>query len=121
MVKYIISFALMILCYSITGQVNTSQNGTQYIAQFTYQENLSSQQIADIEQNLQQNSNIRMARVDRITNGVFILTNSLSQFNQSILNSWLGVNYQVIDCYREGIYRVDDVIPFDENFCDTND
>lgn len=121
MIKHIVALSFVLLCFIGFSQVGNTQNGTQYIAQFTYLDNLTNQQVADVEQNLQQNANILMARVDRITNGVFIVTNALSQFDQNMLVSWLGLNYQVIDCYREGIYRVDDVIPFDENFCNTND
>lgn len=121
MIKHIVALSFVLLCFLGFSQVGNSQNGTQYIAQFIYLENLSNQQIALIEQNLQQNTNIRMARVDRITKGVFIVTNPLNQFDQNTFISWLGVNFPVIECYREGVYRVDDVIPFDENFCNTND
>ena len=119
--RYLFSLVFIFIAYFSVAQVNASQNGTQFIAQFTYLENLSDQQVDQIEQNLQQNTNIRMARVDRITKGVFIVTNELSQLDESMTNSWLGVSFPVIDCFRNGVYRVDDVIPFDENFCNSTD
>lgn len=121
MMKYIISLSFLFFCYFAAGQVNSSQSGTQFIAQFTYLDALSKQQIDQVEQNLQQNPNVKMARVDRITSGIFIVTNELTQFDQATIESWLGVNFPVINCYREGVYRVDNVIPFDDQFCNSSE
>lgn len=121
MMKYIISLSFLFFCYIAEGQVNNSQSGTQFIAQFTYLESLSEQQIDQVEQNLEQNPNVKMIRVDRITSGIFIVTNELTQFDQATIESWLGVSFPVIDCYREGVYRVDNVIPFDDQFCNSSE
>lgn len=102
-------------------QVNTQQSGAQFFAQFTYQESLSDNQVEEFEDNLKQNPNIMMARVDRITNGVFIVTNTITNFNENIVLSWISVDFDVIDCYREGLQGVDNIIPFDENFCNISE
>lgn len=115
--KYIVVIPLLIFAFTAKSQVNTQQNGAQFFAQFTYQESLSEQQIGEFEENLQQNPNILMVRVDRNTNGVLLVTHELSSFEESTVVSWLSTSFEVIECYREGLYRVDSVIAFNEHFC----
>ena len=115
--KYIIVLPLLIFALTAKSQVNTQQNGAQHFAQFTYQETLSEQQIGEFEDNLRQNPNILMVRVDKHTKGVFLVTNELNSFDENTVVSWLSTTFEVIDCYREGLYRVDSVIPFNDNFC----
>jgi hypothetical protein len=119
--KYIIILLPLIFAFSLNGQVNTGQNGTQYFAQFTYQETLSEQEVAEFDDNLQQNPNIKLVRVDVITKGVLIVTHNLNEFNENTVVSWISTNFPVIDCYREGLFRVDDIIPFNDNFCSTTE
>ncbi len=115
--KYILVLPLFLLVLVAGAQVSSQQNGAQFFAQFTYQETLSEQQISEFEGNLQQNPNILMVRVDRNTHGVLLVTHNLSSFEESAVVSWLSTSFEVIECYREGLYRVDNVIPFNDNFC----
>ncbi len=115
--KYIIFIPFILLALAASSQVSSQQNGAQFFAQFTYQESLTEQQVLEFEGNLQQNPNILMVRVDRNTNGVFLVTQNLASFEENSVVSWLSTSFEVIECYREGLYRVDSVIPFNDNFC----
>lgn len=119
--KYIIILPLLIFALTVKSQVNTQQNGAQFFAQFTYQESLSEQQVVEFEENLQQNPNILMVRVDRNTSGVLLVTHELNSFEKSSVVSWISSSFEVIDCYRQGLYRVDNVIAFNEHFCSIAD
>jgi hypothetical protein len=119
--KYFIAILMLSFAFLAESQVNAQQNGAQFFAQFTYQESLSDDQVSEFEGNLKQNPNIRMARVDRITNGVFIVTNTITNFSESVVLTWISVDFDVIACYREGLQGVDDIIPFDENFCNASE
>jgi len=115
--KYIIVLPFFLIALAASSQVNSQQNGAQFFAQFTYQESLSEQQIVEFEDNLRQNPNVLMVRVDRITNGVLLVTHQLASFEETTVVSWLSTSFEVVECYREGLYRVDSVIPFNDNFC----
>ena len=115
--KYLLFLPVFFLAFIADSQVNNQQNGAQFFAQFTYQESLSEQQVAEFEDNLRQNPNILMVRVDRNTNGVLLVTHELSDFDEATVESWLSTGFEVIECYREGLYRVDSVIAFNDNFC----
>lgn len=115
--KYFLLILLIFLGLNTFSQGNNQQSGSQFFAQFTYDSTLTAQQITQIEQNLGQNTNIYMARLDEITKGVYIITNNLQSFDENTVVSWLGVNFSVIDCYRQGLHGVDVFIPFNSNFC----
>lgn len=116
-IRNLVSLLSVFLVLNVFGQGNNQQSGSQFFAQFTYDSSLSTQQIDQFKNNLDQNPNIFMVRVDVITKGVFIVTNNLQNFNENTVVSWISMNSPVIECYRQGLFGIDQVIPFDANFC----
>ncbi|MDX1651708.1 MAG: hypothetical protein R3277_04395 [Brumimicrobium sp.] len=97
--------------------LNTSSNGVQYFSQLTFQDTTSSATLDAIEQDLSQNPMILMSRLDRVSGGLFIVTKVLTDFDRQTVESWLGSNAVHINCFRKGLYGVDQVIPFNSQFC----
>ena len=115
----IVSLSIFSATISFSQGIN-QQSGSQYFTQFTYDSLLTTQQIDQFKANLDQNPNIYMARVDKITRGVFIITNNLQSFDENTVVSWISMNTPVIECYRQGLFGIDQVIPFDNNFCSSS-
>jgi hypothetical protein len=116
-IRYLIASLSILLSIFAFSQGGSQQAGSQYFTQFTYDSSLTTQQIDQFKGNLDQNPNIYMARVDKITRGVFIITNNLQSFDENTVVSWISMNTPVIVCYRQGLFGIDQVIPFDSNFC----
>jgi len=72
---------------------------------------------AEIESDLQNNPYVFMVRLDRITNGLFVVTKDIQAIDRAIFDSWMGGNESQIECYREGIHGVHEVLSFNANFC----
>lgn len=71
----------------------------------------------EIETALKSNPNCFVVRLDRITNGLLIVTNELSSFDEVTMTSWFEGNDNVIQCFRIGIQGYDDHFAFDDQFC----
>lgn len=72
---------------------------------------------AEIESNLRNNPYVFMVRLDRTTNGLFVVTKDISSINRNTFESWMGGYESTIQCYRQGIHGVHEVLAFNENFC----
>lgn len=71
----------------------------------------------DIEAAIQNNPNCFVVRLDRITNGLLIVTKEISSFTNDDLISWMEGNEAAIECSRIGVQGYDDHLPFDADFC----
>lgn len=116
--KYFVLLALLSLSLNGIGQsVDNNVDGVQFFSQVLMTDNISSSELNDIKQDLNQNPNVQMARVDLLNKSIFIVTHPLDSYERDSFESWIGANATFIDCYRQGLRGVDDFIPFDENFC----
>ena len=116
--RYIISIIFLSFCSLNSMSQDLSLSGTQdrFFVQVMLEESDESI-LSEIETGLQSNPYVFMVRLDRITNGLFVVTKDIQTINRSIFNSWMGGNDSQIDCYREGIHGVHEVLPFNANFC----
>ena len=115
--RYVIINLFLLLSLGLFGQQVDNSSGVKYFSQAQMSDDLSVSELDEIEQNLSQNQFIMMSRLDRITGGLFIVTKNLNGYDRSTFESWLGTFANRIDCYREGIQGVDEILPFNENFC----
>lgn len=104
---------MLLLSSSFQGGGN--QN-LKYFAQVQLNTNDASIQDA-IETSIRNNPNCYIVRLDRITNGLLIVTKELSDFKQDDLLSWMGNYENTIECSRIGIQGFDDHLAFDNSFC----
>lgn len=119
--RYILFNLFVLLSFGLLGQQVNNSTGVKYFSQAQLSDSLSETELTQIEQDLSQNPNIMMSRLDRITGGLFIVTNNLNQYDRSTFESWLGNLSNGIDCYREGIHGIDEVIPFNSDFCNQSE
>ncbi|PHR49093.1 MAG: hypothetical protein COA32_03325 [Fluviicola sp.] len=116
--KYIVLLALLSLTsVGIAQSVNNNVDGVQFFSQVIMADDISSSELGDIQQDLNQNPNVQMARVDQMNKTIFVVTQPLDSFERESFESWIGANASLVNCYRQGVQGVDDFIPFDDNFC----
>lgn len=116
--KYIVLLALLSLTsVGIAQSVNNNVDGVQFFSQVIMTDDISSSDLGNIQQDLNQNPNVQMARVDQLNKTIFIVTQPLDNFERESFESWIGANATLVECYRQGVHGVDDFIPFDANFC----
>lgn len=116
--KYILLLALFTLSsVSIAQSVNNNVNGVQFFSQVLMSDDISSSELQDVQQDLNQNPNVQMARVDQLNKSIYVVTNTLVNYDKESFESWIGSNANLVECYRQGVQGVDDFIPFDNNFC----
>ena len=109
---------LICLLFLTNGYYSQTNSGNQlkYFAQIKL--NTSDTEILnEIETTLKANPNCFVVRLDRITNGLLIVTNELNSFDEVTMNSWLEGNENVVECYNIGIQGYDDHFAFDDDFC----
>ena len=114
--KYAISVSMIMLFSVAFGQVS-GQSGSQFFAQFKYADDYNAQDINNMEQALKQHQDIQMVRVDRINGGVYLITKNRNSLTESTVYSWASIATDDVLCYYQGIFQVDEVFTFDENFC----
>lgn len=115
--RYVIINLFLLFSFGLLGQQVDNSSGVKYFSQAQLSDSLSSAELDQIETDLSQNQFIMMSRLDRITGGLFIVTKNLNQYDRSTFESWLGNFSNEIDCYREGIHGVDEILPFNDAFC----
>lgn len=116
--KYIILVALMTLTsVTLAQSVSNSENGVKFFSQVLMSENISSVDLNQIQEDLNQNPNVYMARVDQLNNSIFVVTHPLNSYERDSFESWIGASASLVECYRQGVKGVDDFVPFDDNFC----
>lgn len=109
---------LFVIVFHFGGEAQTpTTQQVKYFAQVQLNTN-DSQTLDAIENAIKNNPNCFVVRLDRITNGLLIVTNDLSSFTQDDLISWMEGNEAAIECSTIGIQGYDDHLPFDENFCE---
>jgi hypothetical protein len=99
-------------------QTVNNESGVEYFSQVLLTAEVSSTDLTTIQEDLNQNPSIQMARVDPLNKTVYIVTHSLNTYNRDSFESWIGSNSSFIQCYKQGIRGVDSFIPFDEHFCE---
>jgi hypothetical protein len=117
--KYLLNASIaLVFCLNVVSQeLNLTTNQDRFFIQIILEvENDSI--YSEIESGLRTNPYVFMVRLDKITNGLFIVTEGVNQINRNIVNGWLGEHDSSIRCYRQGIHGVHEVLPFDNNFCD---
>jgi hypothetical protein len=119
--RYILFNLFLLFSLGVLGQQVNNSTGVKYFSQAELNDDLSEFELSQIEQDLSQNPNVMMSRLDRITGGLFIVTNTLNQYDRSTFESWLGAFSNRIDCYREGVHGIDEVIPFNSDFCNQSE
>jgi hypothetical protein len=72
---------------------------------------------SSLETDLNANPYVFMVRLDRITNGLFIITQNVATFDETVFNGWIGERTHLIECYRDGIHGMVEILPFTSNFC----
>lgn len=115
--KFIILVAIISLTSVSLAQSVNNGNGVQFFSQVLLSDDVTSSNMDDIQQDLNQNPNVQMARVDQLNNTIYIVTEPLGEYERTSFESWIGGNSNLIECYRQGVRGVDDFIPFDNNFC----
>lgn len=118
--KYLFIVALLFFCiFHVNGQELSSPNNREkFFVQVVLGETDDST-FAEIEIGLRNNPYVFMVRFDSITNGLFVITKNIQEFNRSVFDSWMGEQESLIECYRDGIHGTDTVLPFNSNFCNS--
>lgn len=105
----------ILICCSAFQNVQTQQ--LRYFAQVQLSATSTSLQ-NEIETAIKNNPNCYVVRLDRITNGLLIVTKEINSFTNDDLISWMEGNENLIECSRIGVQGFDDHYAFDDTFCD---
>lgn len=65
-----------------------------------------------LEDNIRQNPNVAVVRLDWVTKRAFVLTNNLEQFTEADFTSMFGVASNHISCIQTGVYGVDEIAKY---------
>jgi hypothetical protein len=74
--------------------------------------------MSDLKTDLAQNPQVFMVRVDILNHTIYLITNEMDDFNESIFQGWIANQENVYSCYYQGILSVDSFKPFDNQFCE---
>ena len=116
--KHLIQLYLFFLVvnYSHAQMGEAANTDVKFFAQVMLND-ATEQEFASLEADLKTNPYVFMVRLDRITNGLFIITQDVATFDQSVFNGWIGERTHLIECYRDGIHGMAEILPFNSNFC----
>lgn len=115
MKTFILTLSILLLSISSNAQ-STQATPVRHFAQ-AMMENLNAQDAAALVLDLKNNPNVYIVRYDELTNGLLVITNELSNFNQTVFNSWLTSYVNNIQCYRQGLQGLESHIGFNSDFC----
>ena len=114
--KSILLFIILIVGAVYSNAQTSQPNPVRHFAQAMMQ-NLQPQDANLMVADLQSNPNVLMVRYDELTNGLLVVTNEMSSFDQSVFNSWLTIYASNVVCYRDGIQGIDTHLAFNPDFC----
>ncbi|WP_139230424.1 hypothetical protein [Lishizhenia tianjinensis] len=115
--KHIKNLFICVVLFTCMAFQNSQNQQLKYFAQVQLNTNDASIQ-DEIEASIRNNPNCFVVRLDRITNGLLIVTKEINSFTKDDLTSWMVGNENVIECSRIGIQGLDDHFAFDDTFCD---
>lgn len=99
-------FAVMLINMSFSQNATNNPTDTRLFAQCLF--SISTQQELDALQNeMYNNPNIEMVRLDLNTQRALIITVNLQQLSSEELTSWFGNYESTVSCINIGVYGVD--------------
>lgn len=103
---------LLLLFFLFAGRGLAQESaGTKYFAQCMV--NITDEtNFRILEDNLRQNPNVAVVRLDWVTKRAFVLTNNLEHLTESDFASWFGVASSHISCIQTGVYGVDEIAKY---------
>lgn len=109
-------FVVMSMNFSFGQTATNSETDTRLFAQCLF--SISNQQELDALQNeMYNNPNIEMVRLDLNTQRALIITANIEQLTEEELKSWFGSHESTISCVQIGVYGVDAMATYPFNNC----
>lgn len=114
--KSILLIIFLVTSVMYTGAQTNQSSSVRHFAQAMMQ-NLQPQDVDLMVTELKNNPNVLMVRYDELTNGLLVVTNEMTSFDQTMFNSWLTTYSGNVVCYRDGIQGIDTHLAFNPDFC----
>jgi hypothetical protein len=109
---------LTLFALLITATICLGQNSTQTTSLFAQGLiELDEEQMISQELELRQHPNVKVVRLDRLTNRFFILIQNINSLTEEELITWFGENGSKLKCVQIGIHGIDQVNPFPFQNC----
>lgn len=114
--KHFVLIMLTFLSLNYSFAQSNATNETTFFAQTMLNPNITNH-YSEIEEQLKAIPFVKLVRVDTHSKTLFLLTQNISSFNESMLLSWLGTYSSDATCIHIGVNGVDSLIKYPREDC----
>jgi hypothetical protein len=115
--KKIISIGFILAFFGVYAQEPVSeQSNVSFFAQAIY-DYTTDEAFIQLEENLKSNPYVKLIRLDKNSETLFLVTKDINAFDIHILESWLTTDFESVSCVHIGIYGLDKLKKYPNEAC----